>query len=219
MKHKDGTKEDAIRLRLEEKKSLLEISLALGIAKSTASLWLRDIPLSREITHRNGSGKDCKFAKDKREERRGYQEEGRKMAKTLGSDYAYGCMLYWAEGAKSKNTVSFCNGDPEMMAFFVGILRKYFGCTENDLKFSVMAHTGDGLESGDIEKYWSEKIGIPLSRCGKFTLKTKYYPRPTGKLRKPYGCCTVRVSCTKIVQSIYGSIQELMGIDRPEWLD
>jgi len=218
MKYKDGTKAEAIRLRCDGKKSLQEVSQELGISKSTASLWLRDIPLSREIRRRNGSGKDCKYACQKREERVGFQEEGRRMVNEFGADYAYCCLLYWAEGAKGKNVVSFCNGDADMLAFFVGFLRKYFRCVEDDFKFYVMAHTGDGLESGDIERYWSDKIGIPISRCGKFILKTKYYDKPTGKLRKPYGCCTVRVQSTRIVQSIFGSIQELMKIERPEWL-
>jgi hypothetical protein len=128
-------------------------------------------------------------------------------------------MLYWAEGNKQKNSVGFCNGDADMMSFFVKFLRRYFGCKDNDLCFSVMAHTGDGLGAEDINRYWSEKLGVPMSRCGKFVLKTKYYPKPVGVLRKPYGCCTVRVHDTKIVQNIFGSIKKLMGLDGDRWLD
>lgn len=218
MKHEDGKREEARRLRCVEKKSLFEVSQVLGISKSTASLWLKDIPLSREIRRRNGSGKDCKYSRDKREERLEYQALGVKMAKEMDRDYAYCCMLYWAEGSKSKNTVAFCNGDPDMLAFFVRFLKRYFGCQDSDLSFYVMAHTGNGLEAEDIERYWSEKIGVAISRCGKFILKTKYYDKPKGELRKPYGCCTVRLCSTKVVQTIYGSIQELMGIERKEWL-
>jgi hypothetical protein len=35
----------------------------------------------------------------------------------------------------------------------------------------------------------------------------------------PYGTCRVAVSRTRIVQSLYGAIQEIGGFDRPEWLD
>jgi hypothetical protein len=39
----------------------------------------------------------------------------------------------------------------------------------------------------------------------------------TNKL--PYGTCTVTVHSSRIVQTIYGSIQEYGGFERPEWLD
>ena len=35
----------------------------------------------------------------------------------------------------------------------------------------------------------------------------------------PYGTCELTVDSTRIVQTIYGSIQEYGGFDRPEWLD
>jgi hypothetical protein len=35
----------------------------------------------------------------------------------------------------------------------------------------------------------------------------------------PRGTCALVVHSTEIVQTIYGSIQELGGFDRPQWLD
>jgi hypothetical protein len=35
----------------------------------------------------------------------------------------------------------------------------------------------------------------------------------------PYGTCKLCVHSTRSVQTIYGSIQEDGGSDRPEWLD
>ncbi len=35
----------------------------------------------------------------------------------------------------------------------------------------------------------------------------------------PYGTCALVVDSTQLVQTIYGSIQELGGFDRPGWLD
>jgi len=38
--------------------------------------------------------------------------------------------------------------------------------------------------------------------------------------RLPYGVCTVGgISQTRIVQHIYGAIQEYGGFDEPRWLD
>jgi hypothetical protein len=39
------------------------------------------------------------------------------------------------------------------------------------------------------------------------------------KNKRPYGTVRVCVLSTRIVQSIYGSIQEYGGFERPEWLD
>jgi hypothetical protein len=35
----------------------------------------------------------------------------------------------------------------------------------------------------------------------------------------PYGTCALIVRSTRVLQTIYGSIQEYAGFDRPEWLD
>ncbi len=35
----------------------------------------------------------------------------------------------------------------------------------------------------------------------------------------PYGTCKLTVHRTRIVQTIYGGIQEYGGFERPEWLD
>jgi len=44
-------KKEAIRLRLEERKSLEAISKELEVAQSTCSVWLRDMPLTDEEKH------------------------------------------------------------------------------------------------------------------------------------------------------------------------
>ena len=51
-----------------------------------------------------------------------------------------------------------------------------------------------------------------MNRYSKYSQKKR-----TNKL--PYGTARVTVNDTRIVQMIYGSIQELGGFDRPEWLD
>jgi hypothetical protein len=51
-----------------------------------------------------------------------------------------------------------------------------------------------------------------VNRYSPYTKKKR-----TNKL--PYGTCRIAVHSTEIAQTIYGSIQELGGFDRPEWLD
>jgi hypothetical protein len=72
----------------------------------------------------------------------------------------------------------------------------------------------------EIERFWLEVTGLPRSSLcnsivnvySKHSLKKR-----TNKL--PYGTCRVVVNRTRVVQSIYGAIQEYAGFDRPAWLD
>jgi hypothetical protein len=45
------------------------------------------------------------------------------------------------------------------------------------------------------------------------------YSQKKRQNKLPYGTCRVSVYRTRIVQAIYGAIQEYGGFDRPEWLD
>lgn len=49
MAYDEDVKKEAIRLRVEEQKSLKDIAISLGISKGTASAWLRGCPLPQEI--------------------------------------------------------------------------------------------------------------------------------------------------------------------------
>lgn len=54
---KNREREDARRLRLEDRLSNTQISRRLGVAKSTVAVWLRDMPLkSEEIAKKLGEG-------------------------------------------------------------------------------------------------------------------------------------------------------------------
>ncbi|HEY5661784.1 MAG TPA: hypothetical protein VIR59_13445 [Gaiellaceae bacterium] len=45
------------------------------------------------------------------------------------------------------------------------------------------------------------------------------YSKKKRQNRLPYGTCRVTVARTRVVQAIYGGIQELAGIEREAWLD
>lgn len=44
------------------------------------------------------------------------------------------------------------------------------------------------------------------------------YSQKKRKNRLPYGTCKLCVNSTAVVQSIFGSIQEYGGFERPDWL-
>lgn len=71
----------------------------------------------------------------------------------------------------------------------------------------------------EIERFWLEALRLPQSCLRKS--KVNVYSKHSQKKRQnrlPYGTVRVCVGSTRIVQSIYGAIQEYGGFERPEWL-
>ncbi len=130
-------------------------------------------------------------------------------------------MLYWAEGAKDRNSLVFANSDAAMVAFFLRFLRECFGVETTDFTFKVNVYLGDGRSIDEIEAYWVDLLGLTPECARKHTVNhfpTSSSGRKVDKL--PYGVCMLRVKrSTRIVQHIYGAIQEYSGIDQPQWLD
>ena len=65
-----------------------------------------------------------------------------------------------------------------------------------------------------------QRRGLPPSCLRKSSVNVhSKYSRKKRVNKLPYGTCELTVDSTRIVQTIYGSIQEYGGFDRPEWLD
>jgi hypothetical protein len=206
--------------------SINRIAEEVGVAKSTVSLWFRDIELSpaqREQLHENSSAssRSESWRALCRERRRKWQEGGRIRAREGDPLHVAGCMLYWAEGSKGRNTVQLANSDPSMMEMFVHFLRKCFGLTADDITFSLNVYTDNGLTIGEIEAFWLELLALS-PRCARKHIINHFPTSSSGSKRNklPYGTCSLRVKrSTWLVQHIYGAIQEYSGIDQPQWLD
>ncbi len=130
-------------------------------------------------------------------------------------------MLYWAEGAKSRNTVKLVNSDVHLLRFFVRFLRACFGLSSQDFRLHLNVYLNNGLSIEEIERHWLQALELPRSCLRKHIVDFKPTSSSGQKRSKlPYGVCTLCVNrSTRIVQHIYGAIQEYAGFDRPEWLD
>jgi hypothetical protein len=208
----------AIELR-KQGMSLKAIAEQLAVTKGSVIRWVRAVQLTADqIAHlgisraeRTGSLIQARALKL----RAGYGQLGRELATHSDSTYAMGCMLFWAEGSKDRNTVCFTNTDVDMMVFFVNFLRKYFSCEALDFSVRLNAYIDNGLSSTEIEDYWLRHLSLPRS-C----LRKSIFKRGTGAGGKhTHGVCTLRVCKTRIAQMLYGSIQQLTGVDkRVDWV-
>ncbi len=128
-------------------------------------------------------------------------------------------MLYWAEGSKSRNAVQFVNSDPAMVAFFGRFLRTYFEVPDIAFRVACNLFADYVGRQREIEQFWVDTLGLPSSCLRKSAVNV--YSKHSKKKRQnrlPYGTVRVCVHSTMVVQSIYGSIQEYGGFERPEWL-
>ena len=128
-------------------------------------------------------------------------------------------MLYWAEGSKSRNSVQFVNSDPAMVSYFVRFMRTQYDVPDDRFRLDCNLFADHIERQREIERFWLDTLDLPASclRKSKVNVYSKYSQKKR-KNKLPYGTVRVCVHSTRIVQSIYGSIQEYGGFERPDWL-
>jgi transcriptional regulator with XRE-family HTH domain len=187
---------DEVRARARELRSqgldYEEIVAALGVSKSSVSLWVRDMPrpprLSYEETRKRAAEGVRRYWAAERPVREARREAMRAAAAAeigLPSPREIliaGSVAYWCEGAKSKpyrqaERVVFINSDPDLIKFFLRFLSAA-GVEAAQVGFRVHIH-----ESADIaaaEQFW---LGVTRAEPEQFqrtTLK-RHNPRTIRK--------------------------------------
>lgn len=208
------------------------IAKKLRVSPASVLGWTRDIQLTPEQRERNLRGPGGPQSPERiarrveairrssRARRLRYQEEGRHHARSEDGVHRAGCMLYWAEGAKERNSVRFCNSDVHMVRFFKRFLDECFRVPEDKFRLALHVYLGNGLSLRQIERRWLHALDIPVTCMQKHLVN----PLPTSssgskRNRLPYGVGTLSVYDTRIVQHIYGAIQEYAGFEEPGWVD
>lgn len=203
------------------------IAARLGVSSSTVHRWTRDVELTPEQVETIRKGwergverRGRKWAERCRERRRRYQAIGRAQAKLGDPLHLAGCMLYWAEGAKSRNTLMLANSDPQLLRMYVRFLRESLRVESEAITLRLNVYLDNDLPLGEIEEYWLSLLQLPKSALRAHTidhLPTSSSGRKPNKLR--YGVCSVKVNSTELVQHVFGAIQEYGGFEQPAWLD
>ena len=194
-------KEKAIALR---KKGLTykEILEKLPVAKSSLSLWFKDMPLSKEEKDVLKKRKDSNISKGrinaaaanrklriKREQK--YFKEAKILFDTQKNNELFhtGIALYWAEGAKRSDMFHFMNSDYQMIEILLLWLEKFTTYKRSDLGFRLYLH--QPFVHDDWESWWQEKIKVSASQFKKTIVKPSQFKskkRPDSK-----GCVRIEV--------------------------
>jgi len=190
-------------------KSLDFISKELEVSKSSVSLWVRDIELSdgqkeKLLSNKSNNFVD-KFSAQKRLDamsiRRKWQQEGRNKAKENNLLHSMGCMLFWAEGAKNKNSIIFVNSDANMLRLFVRFL-KTLGVVNEDIRISINCFLQNADNINQVHHFWVEQLDIHGCIIKKPTIKI------TNNAIENHGIVRICVHKTQLAQHIFGAIQE-----------
>jgi transcriptional regulator with XRE-family HTH domain len=224
---KTAVREQARALRRNEGLSVKAIAQRVGVSPSSVSRWVKDVQLSEEqraillARAYNGGIKGSSInAALCREARILAQEDGRALARQGEPLHVAGCMLYWAEGSKSRNQIQFTNSDPEMARFFATFLRTYFNLRDEDIRVTCNLFADHLAKQQEIEQFWLDMLGLPRASLRKSVVNVySKYSKKKRLNRLPFGTCRIAVSRTRVVQSIFGSIQEYGGFERVDWID
>ena len=129
-------------------------------------------------------------------------------------------MLYWAEGSKLRNSLAIANSDPNLLRLFIRFLRQEFPQEADAVSFRLNLYTGNGLEVPEVEMFWLTQLELSSECLRKHTLNNR--PAPSSGVKKnklPYGVGTLTICRTRVVQHVWGAIQEYAGFEQPGWLD
>lgn len=189
--------------------TLAEIAAELGVAKSSVSLWVRDIdftPKPRNRGHRSMKPHPMHVAKLAEIER--CRQEGIERIGTLSERefLVLGLALYAGEGGKTNGEIRFANSDPRMIVTFATWLRHFFEIDESRLRMRLYLHADLDVESAIA--YWSALVEVPATQFAK-----PYRAVADATLRRNrhiHGCPAISYCSTAIHRRVMGMISAVL---------
>jgi hypothetical protein len=153
-----------------------EILKHIPVAKSTISLWVRDIRLTEDQRRKLYDRQDSSMKGIKTIQNFFWRlrcesfEQGITLHHTYKDqpDFIGGLMLYWAEGNKQRR-FGFTNSDSAMIALMVRWLEKYLEIPSKNLYISCNIHSGQNEQM--IIKFWKNVTSIPQQNFKKNFIK------------------------------------------------
>ena len=215
---KNAEKQRAIRLR-KEGYTLSEIAKSLGVSKSSASIWLRNIDLSDEARERIDAKRlhaRMLSAQTHRAKTRISLEGADALAKQTIKRTAldknhfkmFAAIAYWCEGEKTENdtALTFANSDAALVQTFLFFLRNGFEIDE--LKFRVCMHLHSYHDEKKQRAFWSRATGIPAKQFFK-----SYQKAHTGLYKKDRyaGCASIRYHDVRVARELQAVARAILG--------
>lgn len=207
---------DRARALRRQGQSMAQIVRRLGVAKSSVSLWTRDVELTAtqrsKLSERGRSVESVERRRharliNERAKRRIFFEAGVMEVEAVSAENLFylGAALYWGEGSKTKRgTVDFTNSDPRN----IQIMMRYFKeiCAVPDEKFRGHVILHPHLDSQRAEQYWSKISGIPRKNFHKTSMQHNIASK-NKKDSLPLGTFAIGIYDTKLYLRIMGWLE------------
>lgn len=177
-------KDKAITLR-KMGYSYNEILKQVPVAKSTLSLWLRDVGLSKEqkqtltlkrlvAIKRGGEAKRRQRLKITQHIKEAAYKDIQNINKR--ELWLIGIMLYWAEGSKEKpwrsgSNVIFSNSDSVMIQVFLRWLEECIEIKTEQINIDIYIHENNQYRLNEIVKHWQQVTGFSREKFGRIYFK------------------------------------------------
>jgi len=200
--------------------SVRSIAKEINCSKSSVSIWVRDIPLTKEQINNLKSSQDrarAKAADHPNSSRNKWQQFRQGIIDKSKKDISHNCSLktlkligsalYWAEGyTASRNSFVFANVDPAMIKLMLRFLKEVCHIKNAKLRGRVNIHPG--LDAVKAQRYWADISGIPLKQFHKPLLAVSKASKQKRKTL-PYGTFRIIISDVVLCSKIKGWIEGL----------
>jgi predicted transcriptional regulator len=209
MRKKYAEQRKAILMR-KNGKTLLEIATKLEVSKASVSLWVKNITLPKKALQQIDARKNkarTLASQARRNQTLRKLHTAKLDAKTLVDKKLINpemalllcAVMYWCEGAKSKNDseFTFTNAEPLLVKGFLNLLRIALPLDEK--KFRIKMHLHQYHDERTQKKFWSKVTRIPESQFQNTYLKSN--SAKNIKLNYP-GCIHIRYHDVTISRQI-----------------
>lgn len=207
--------------------SIKDIAKKLGVAKSTASLWVRDVILSFEqlelLKNKMTRGSELGRQKSAFIQKAARIKKIKKYVRMGQSDFSKlskreikiaGLCLYWGEGSKKTRELSWCNSDPKINVFMINWLKICYGISDDRFKANVGINIIHKNRELIVKKYWSNITNIPLNMFTNTIFKKSKSQKVYENFNEHYGTLRIRVlKPGDLYYKIVGQIEGL-GLSR-----
>jgi hypothetical protein len=188
---KDPVRAKARELR-EQGLDYEEIADALGVSKSSVSLWVRDMPTPPHLSYEESRKRSAEGVRRYWAAERPVREAAREAAIAAAaaeigplSDREFliaGAIAYWCEGCKRKphrraERVTFVNSDPGLVRFFLRFL-DHAGIDQDRVTYRVQIHENADISAS--ERFWLEVTAASPAQFRKSSLK-RHNPKTVRK--------------------------------------
>ncbi len=207
----------------QEGKSIKEIAKILKVSRSSASIWCRDIRLTKQQIERLhesmvagsylGRLKGAQTQKKRKEEKISlYKKDALRRIGELSEKefFVAGLCLYWGEGSRKFPPVKFFNSDQLIIEFMMRWFRDIMKISQDRFLMYLTINKIHKRRLPEVISHWSQITKIPTEQFRKPILIKAKNKKIYKNFNQHYGTLCIRIGkSTDLYYRILGLIEAL----------